>query len=299
MTESVDVSVVIPTFRRHESLRTTLQAVGVCDPAPQEILVHIDFGDNDTELFLRREFPAVRVLRSDRTLGPGGARNRLIAAAEFECVVSLDDDSWPTNSNFFALAKQTLADHPNAGVVACDIHEKSDPKLVSHQSNPLARECQEAFEVQSFVGCGTILRKNAFLKTKGYLPLRFAYGMEELDVSLQLLDLGYDILKRFDLQVYHDCDRDQHHADPRINAAQIRNTALLAFLRYPVRYFPLGVLQTANRVLFAVRKGRWAGIAAGVFSTSTILGYFHLRAAVSVHTLSRFRRLALGTKRNA
>jgi GT2 family glycosyltransferase len=88
--------------------------------------------------------------------------------------------------------------------------------------------------------------------------------MEEADVSLQLLEKGWQILNVPDLWVYHDTGMG-HHASSQVNAAQITNTALLAFLRYPVSYWPLGILQAINRVKYAISVGRYSGVLKGLW----------------------------------
>ena len=47
----------------------------------------------------------------------------------------------------------------------------------------------------------------------------------------------------------------EHHASEAVNAAHIRNTALLAYLRYPIPYWALGALQVLNRVRYAAQRG--------------------------------------------
>ena len=98
------------------------------------------------------------------------------------------------------------------------------------------------------------MRRDAFLVTRGYLPLHHAYGMEEADLALQFLDAGRELLYAPALRVYHDT-RLEHHASEAVNAAHIRNTALLAYLRYPIPYWALGALQVLNRVRYAAHRG--------------------------------------------
>jgi len=262
MSITAPVTVVIPTYRREDRLRKTLQYILACRPAPGEILVHADFGDVATGHMLSLEFPGVRCINSDVRLGPGGGRNRLIFAARHEIVVSLDDDSWPVDKDFFGKASELFSGQPKLGVVACEIHEADDRSIV-------IREAPRDLSLQMdhcFVGCGAVIRRRAFLDTRGYIPLQHAYGMEEADLALQLLDLNYQIAFCPGLVVYHDCDRGGHHANPQINAAQIRNTGLLAFLRYPMVYWPLGLLQVLNRVWFSLNQRRYCGILSGISS---------------------------------
>jgi GT2 family glycosyltransferase len=150
---------------------------------------------------------------------------------------------------------QVISENPNAGVLAFPINVRGQKP--EHWPSTIQK-------ASCFENCGCAIRREAFLQTRGFLPLRHAYGMEEADVALQLLDKGWEILNVPDLWVYHDTGM-EHHASPQVNAAQITNTALLAFLRYPVSYWPLGILQVLNRVKYAISVGRYRGILKGLW----------------------------------
>ena len=113
------------------------------------------------------------------------------------------------------------------------------------------------------------------------MPLVVAYGMEEEDLALRLLDRGRTLLHCPCLRVFHDTDR-SHHNSALITSGTIANIALLAWLRYPARYWPYGVLQVANRCIWCMRVGRRRGIISGL---TQIPGHLwkhrHLRAPVS------------------
>jgi GT2 family glycosyltransferase len=115
--------------------------------------------------------------------------------------------------------------------------------------------------------------------------------MEEADVSLQLLDKGWHILNVPDLWVYHDTGM-EHHASAPVNAAQITNTALLAFLRYPIALWPLGILQTLNRVKYAISMRRFRGIAKGLWGIPfACWKYRAARKPVKAETIHLARKL--------
>lgn len=285
------VSAIIPTYCRPAMLRRTLVKVLGCDPRPAEILVHVDAGDSATPQILAEEFPDVRVLQSENTQGPGGGRNRLIAAASCDFIASFDDDSWPLHDDFFARAEEILNRQTDISLVACRIHESDERGAPDDLPNTGSRECPLQ-PVTSFVGCGCVFRRTAFLRTRGYIPLRYAYGLEEADVAIQMLNQGSRLALCPELHVFHACNRRTHHADPYINAAQIRNTALFAFLRYPVVFWPLGIAQTLNRVRFCLQHSRWRGLGRGLlsipFACWSLRRYRH---AVRGDTIRRMRTL--------
>ncbi len=254
---TVPVSVVIPTFKRRDVLAETLTALRQCRPAPGEILVMVDFGDRETRAALEPRFPEVRWNEAGERLGPGGARNILLAMARFPYVASFDDDSSPIDPDYFAGVVAIFEAHPQAGAVAAGaiVHD-------GEQDSPVSRAI---VLVSEFVGCGAAIRRDAFLETSGYLPLELAYGAEEVDVSLQLLDKGWLILKSGELRVRHRTAR-AHQATPEVTSAHISNTALVGYLRYPLVLWTLVVLQVGRRVYWSVRNGRSAGVLRGLAS---------------------------------
>lgn len=257
MTSSCPVTALIPTWNRPTLLRQTLERILNCHPVPDEILIHVDAGDEQTCPQLTNRFQhRVRFIKSTSRQGPGGGRNHLVRAARNEILASFDDDSYPLDTDYFARAIALMNQHPAAAVLAAAVNWRGQQPISGSR---------EPRSIRVFENCGCIMRRSAFLQTKGYLPLRLAYGMEETDLALQLLDHGYMLLLCPQLRVFHDICPDRH-ADAAINAAHIRNTALLAWLRYPKRYWPLGLAQTIRRVAYAIRKKRFQGIAAGLIS---------------------------------
>src|SRR6266568_6038385 len=113
-----EISAIIPTWRRPDTLRRALLEILSCDPSPPEVLVHIDASDDQTPPMLDRDFK-VRVawFQSTTTQGPGGGRNLLIQRARHPLVASFDDDSWPIDRDYFAVAAGLLAEHEAAAVL--------------------------------------------------------------------------------------------------------------------------------------------------------------------------------------
>ncbi|MDG2390496.1 MAG: glycosyltransferase family 2 protein [Planctomycetaceae bacterium] len=292
MSSAQKTSVIIPTYERADQLRQTLGYLALCTPAPAEILVHIDFGDRNTEYMLKAEFPGVVVLQSLERQGPGGGRNKLYHAATHECLVSLDDDSWPMDETFFSQAQELMESHPEVAVFGCGIQE-SDGILKEFPAPTPQPEHEETLKPASnFVGCGAILRRSALINTRGYVSLHQAYGMEEADMTLQLIDQGWEIRSADHLQVFHACDRITYHALPGINAAHIRNVALLAWIRYPIWFFPYAFLQLLNRLAFSLKHRRFRGILSGICSIlPACWSYRRLRSPVSVKAVREFREL--------
>jgi GT2 family glycosyltransferase len=275
------VSVVIPTYRRRLKLGVAISKILNCRPAPVEIIVHVDAGDVETEPWLRAEFPAVRVLQSTDRMGPGGGRNKLVEAARSEIVASFDDDSYPLDTDYFARLSEVFSRRPDAAVVASQI---------VHRGEPVPDAAAAVGPSVLFVGCGVAYRRHVFLECGGYVPLAMAYGIEEVDLAIRLACRRRNIYFSPWLRVFHDTDL-SHHGSAAITAASIANLALLAYLRYPISYWPYGSMQVINRVLWLMRARRLRGIAAGLCGIPAhIWRHRRFRETVSSSGLAAFLR---------
>lgn len=241
-------------FERIDQTLDTLRRLESCRPPPAETIVHVDAGRHDCAAAVRAAFPAAKVIVSETGVGPGGGRTKLIAAASHELVANFDDDSYPIDPDFFARADKLFRRLPEVSLAAAQIF---------HPGERLAPDRRVIRETGGFGGGGVVFRRSHILETGGFLPLPIAYGAEEEDVSLRLIDRGRRLVATPWLRVFHNSTL-AHHAEPRINAMAIANIALLAFLRYPPRYYPRAALQVANRVWFCLRMGRLRGVAAGL-----------------------------------
>jgi len=248
------MTAIVTGYRRVDELVKTLRILRTCEPAPEQILVHIDGGMRDTAAAVSREFPDLTVLVSDQNLGPGGGRNRLVERATHDIVASFDDDSYPIDRDYFERVRQTFAQFSDAWVV---------DSRVFHLNEAIEPDTTEFKWVADFSGGGCAYRRERYLQTGGYVPLPTAYGMEEVDFGLRLHALGGRVLRSARLRVFHNSDL-SHHADPAITSASIVNLALLTYLRYPLSMWGIGMAQCANRIQWLIRHGRRRGVVRGL-----------------------------------
>jgi GT2 family glycosyltransferase len=280
------ISVIIPAWRRTDALRKTLHVILACDPAPDEILVHVDGGETGVMQMLETEFPGVIVLRSETLLGPGGSRNRLIAAARHDWVANFDDDSFPRHSDYFARVLDTAARFPDAAIISAASMESE-------------WRCSEFLHLAVASGCGCVFNKTWFGKTTGFVPLPVAYSMEEVDVSLQLCAQGGLIVHDPFLRVLHDRVLPST-VDAVTNAHVMANTALFAYLRYPQWLWIVGVWQVLYRALYCLSHGWTAGLLDGLRMIPDFLArHRHHRRDVTSPALLRWlllrrRHVSLG-----
>jgi len=248
------IAAIVTAYERIEQTLATLRVIQSCVPRPDEVLVHVDANQVACEQAIRDAFPSVRILRSEEQIGPGGGRNKLVEATQSEFVASFDDDSYPIDPDYFARALQMFEKFPEASLICAALY---------HAGESIGLDERSAQWTADFSGGACIYRRKAFLEAGGYVPLPVAYGMEEVDLAIRLHARGGKILTTPWLRVFHNTDL-KRHGDPRVTAGSIANLALLAYLRYPVSLWGIGVGQCVNRLLWLVRHGRRPGIVKGV-----------------------------------
>lgn len=294
--ETVSITAIVTAFRRVEQTLDTLRRLSGCRPAPGEILVHVDGGEVDCANAIRVQYPDIKILLSADNIGPGGSRNKLIAAAHFEWVASFDDDSYPLDVDFFQRVWDLSQQLPTTAVLAA---------VVYHRGETVDPENRIGRWVADFSGGACAYRRQVFLNTAGYVPLAIAYGMEEVDLAMRLHASGERIYQAGWLRVFHDTNLNRHD-DPLITSASISNLALLAFLRYPLSCWWIGVVQVAKRVIWLKNYGRYRGILRGLIeiparlyrlrthrellSPSAIKSYLMLRRSCGESSLVKFER---------
>lgn len=279
---TVPVTAMIPAHQRVEQTLSTIRRLQACEPAPAEILVHVDRRQTPMIEALRRHFPEIPLHLSESNLGPGGARNRMLEAAKHEYVASFDDDSYPHDPDYFARLIDWMERVPDASILAANIFEP-------HQQPPEIGG--PALWTGDFVGCGCVYRRSVFLEAPGYVPIPIAYSMEEADLGLRYTARGKRILFVPPLRIFHDTLLN-HHASPAVAAMQVANLGLFVLLRYPLSRWPMGALQFLHKWWDTLARGRFSGallaFPALVRQWLTFRGY---RATVSGSALDHHRRL--------
>lgn len=275
------VAAIITAFNRPAETLATLNRLAECAPLPAEIWVHVDNRGEELATVIHERFPEVRLLVSDRRVGPGGGRNKLLQSAGENLVASFDDDSFPADVDFFARVIAAAANHPNAAILAADIMDGT--------SRSPAASCSS--RVSSFVGCGCVYRRDVFMSTDGYVPLPLAFGMEEVDLALRLHALGRQIIHDPCLRVVHNLSLVNRGSDA-VAAAMVSNVALLAFLRYPPLLWPLGIMQCIRKAVELLSHGLWRGTLCGLAGIPRHLWrYRKHRSSLTAAQVLSFQRL--------
>jgi GT2 family glycosyltransferase len=171
---TVAVTAIVTAYNRIDQTLLTLQKLYRCEPGPGEIIVHVDANQMECEAAIRNAFPEVKIIRSENCVGPGGGRNKLIAAASNDIIASFDDDSYPIDTDYFARILSLFEKFPTASILNATVY---------HQGEEIKAARQEADWVSDFAGGACAYQRKVLQITGGYVPLPIAYGMEEVDLA--------------------------------------------------------------------------------------------------------------------
>jgi GT2 family glycosyltransferase len=210
-------SIVIPTFRRRDSVGRALQALArqTVPAAEFEVIVALN-GPEDGTTELVSGFAAPFALRTvyREQAGRAGACNQGIAAATGELIVLLDDDMEPGPG--FVAAHQAAHHAPRLGVVG------AAPVVVGPGSPPVAKYIAARFERHgaTLAAAGYRFRLRDFysgnfsiakadLPSTGPFDETFTeYGNEDLELSRRLVQSGVRLVYCAEALAYQHYEKD-------------------------------------------------------------------------------------------
>ncbi len=226
-------TVVIATRDRCAELRRTLNRLTALPEQPP--LVVVDNGSTDgTPAMVREHFPGAVLISLRRNRG-AVARNVGARRASTRYIALTDDDSWWAPGSL-ATAARVLDASPEVGLVAARIlvgpRLAVDPANDLMAASPLPAAGLPGPRILGFLGCGAVLRRDAFLAAGGFSRLLFIGGEEQL--------LAYDLAAAGWAACYLPAVVAHHHPsarrDPATRGVQLaRNRVLVAWLRRPAR----------------------------------------------------------------
>jgi GT2 family glycosyltransferase len=222
------VTVVVMSRDRREDLLATL-------PRHEAPVVLVDNGSTDgTVAAVRAALPGVTVLALEAN---AGARARTIGAghAGTEFVAFADDDSWWAPGDL-ARAARVMRAHPRLAVLQARVlvgpEERLDPLCAELATSPLGTPPDlPGPALLGFIGCGAMVRTDAFLAAGGFDPVVRFPGEEER-LSLDLAAAGWGLAYVDAVTVHHHPSTRRH--DPAARRTAIwRSKVLTAVMRLP------------------------------------------------------------------
>lgn len=226
----MELSVIIVSYNVSAFLRNALQSV-ICSArgTDHEVTVVDNNSSDDSVSMIRREFPGVRLLVSDRNEGFAAACNRGIMASTGEFLLILNPDT-VTGTEAITRALEFMKTHPDAGAAGAHMTDGNGrflPESKRGFPTPLTamfrftglcrlfprsalfnayylgnRPENETCPADILTGAFMLIRSEALGKAGLFDTSFFMYG-EDIDLSWRIKKAGYTNYYLHDVNVTH------------------------------------------------------------------------------------------------
>jgi GT2 family glycosyltransferase len=251
-------SLVITTKNRKDDLRRAI-ASAACQTEPLEIIVLDDGSSDGTAKMVSHEFPQVRLVRSETSIGLVAQRNRGAVIASGDLIFSIDDDAEFSTPDVVGQTVREFS-HPRIGAVAIPYVEpkKSDRCLQR------APDTNAIWVTESFRGTAYAVKRDIFNQLGGF-RIDIVHQGEELDFCIRLLAKGWFVrLGTGDVILHYEAPRRDWG---RMDFYGRRNDILFAWRNVPLPYLPTHLIGTTlNGLGAAFSSKRYAQMLLGIGS---------------------------------
>lgn len=212
------LSICVATRNRPDDLIRCLNSFALLEQIELEIIVIDDASEVPIVDRVLQEvhptlIPKLQVLRHEKNKGTTATRNELAELARAPYLLCLDDDAQLLSADSVHAALTVLETSEDVGAVALSQSDEAGALLPGQPTSTHYR-CY----TPSFIGYGTVLRRELFVKLGGYREL-FAYEYEESEFCKRMLDRGFYVVYLPDAQVIH-----YHSPIGRNNLGKLRNS---------------------------------------------------------------------------
>lgn len=230
----MEISFLIVTKNRPDELQFTLkQLQHIFDAERDEVLVYID--DCVATERLQVQFSWVKWYVGKESISASPARNFLYKKAVGEIFIGLDDDAHLISEKPIETIQSYFNANQSLGILAF----KEVKGIFKLNSEINLENEKEEFLTTEFIGSGFAIRKKVYDETNGFPIWMDIYG-EETCVSLEVMDLGYDILYSNQVAVNHRIDVEKRKLQGKNYfrfQKQLQNSfrIYIVYYRYPLK----------------------------------------------------------------
>jgi glycosyltransferase involved in cell wall biosynthesis len=207
---SPKISVVIPVLNEGTHLQRTVQAIQATLPESSEIII-VDDGSTDgcTDFIQKEAKQSVRRLLT-KNRGVAGARNFGALQARGDYIAFADAHITPAERWWPSLVK--ILDKPKAGAVGCTITAMGKEEQKGYGLAPtgsdlrtrwLRRQGRSPYVVPALCTCFVLLPRRVFAAIGGFDEGLIRWGSTDLEFSLRLWLLGYQLWLDPQVEVAH------------------------------------------------------------------------------------------------
>ena len=168
-----------------------------------EVVLVVNGGNPDRSL-------ADVVVEPGENVGIPEGRNRGVRACTSELVCFVDDDAALVGDVLTAVREAFAAD---SRLAAIGLRITDEEGNTARRYVPgLRKDPNRSRAATSFPGGACVVRRTAFESVGGFCGA-FRYGLEETDLAWRLIDAGWDVQYRADLELFHPNTRPERHRD--------------------------------------------------------------------------------------
>ena len=242
------ISICIATHNRLDDLTRTLREIARLDPQPAEILVAADGCTDGTSGFVAKEYPAIRVITHAESRGSIPTRNELASACTSEVFVSLDDDSYPIETDFIPRLARMFADNPALAIASFPQRTDEFPATLEQT------DFGPPHFTGSYANSGAAIRRAVFLGLGGY-PDFFRHSYEEPDFALHCCAAGWQARQETSLTIRHHFTSVQRN-EMRNHHRHARNELWSVVMHCPApQLFAVALFRVARQSGYAAHRG--------------------------------------------
>jgi Glycosyl transferase family 2 len=183
-----EISVIITTHNRPETLRRAVESARAASKREIEVVV-VDDASSEETASAYRSIPGINYVRANSNQGVAGARNLGILASQGEFLSFLDDDDLRLPGSL-DLQLEALASAPQAGFIYGQAILGRQDGAVSDDFYPALCPQGDVFWellAQNFVPCGTALFRRKCLERVGLLDASIA-GIDDWDLWVRMAE---------------------------------------------------------------------------------------------------------------
>jgi len=242
------VSVMITTKNRLRDLQRTVSALKALNPGPDEILITADGCTDRTVAFVNEEFAMATLIVNPVGRGSIASRDKMLRNAVGDLVLSLDDDSYPEQSDCIERLRVLFSERPDLAVAHFPQRSDEFPDSLGR------REFGIPGPTRTFANCGACFRRSVYVSMAGF-ETKFFHAYEEPDYALQCVAAGYEVFFAPVITIRHHWTG-QTRSELRTHQQHARNECWSTIMRCPFPYAPAMIVRKAlAHFRFAVLRG--------------------------------------------
>jgi len=235
------VSVVLLSWNRMQEIIKTIEDLKKQSYPEFEVIV-VDQGsaDNTCEEIDKRfknTFKRLKIIQLGHNVGVPAGRNIGAGEAAGEVMIFIDNDASLDNRGI-EKCLNTFNIEKNTAIISFKI-VNADSGKIAYSSWPFQKkrlkDSDNRFYTYTYSGGGSAIKRNVFQQVGGYWEELF-FTWEEMELSIKVLDAGYDILYDPSIMLYHR-KSEQHRIDnSKYNCMRLRNSLWVTWKYFPFRF---------------------------------------------------------------